>query len=154
MQGAVAAGAGFLFRFDEAVLAGQVFRQGAAIVVARRLRLLLGLLLPIRFRLGIHRGQGLGDVFEGQFELVGRQPLGAAAELMALQLDDDGAQFVALGQGAVELVLVIVPFALQRRRFGRSINEHRNELIFTHTGQIVSRIHDMIVFILLKHASK
>ena len=58
--------------------------------------------------LGVYRRQGLVEVFEGQLKLVGRQPLGAPAELVALQLYDDGAQSIPFGARAVKLFLVII----------------------------------------------
>ena len=124
MQSAVAARADFLFRLDKTMLAGKVIRQGAAIVVAWGARLslfprrLFFLCLGIFFcpGSGVQRRQGLVEVFESQLELVGRQPFRAPAELMTLQLDDDGAQPVAFGARAIELVLVIIPLFFERNR--------------------------------------
>ena len=139
MQSAVTARAGFLFRLNEAVLVGKVIGQGAAIVLARNLGLVITSrqLFPLVFGLvlGVHRGEVLVEVFDRQLELVGRQLFGAPAELVALQFHDDGAQPVAFGQGMVKLELVIIPLSLvavalptQRRGLTRSIHEQQDQL--------------------------
>jgi len=119
MQRAIAAGADLLFRLDEAMLAGEMFGECSAVVVARRPRLifLFGLLAlgrrpGPRLVLGVDGGQRLGQVFEGELQLIGGEPFGTAAELVALQLDDDGAQPVAFGVGVFELGFVIVALGL------------------------------------------
>jgi len=109
MQGAVAAGAGLLFRLDEVVFAREMFGQGSAVVFARLPRLLilvLGWLLSLHLVLGFDGGQGLRQIFKGELQLIGGELFGTPAELMALQLGDDGAQLVTLGAGLLELGLV------------------------------------------------
>ena len=112
MQGAIAARTDLLFRLDEAVLAGQVFGQGAAIVVARclGLRVRLGILRRrLCLVLGFDGRQRLRQVIEGELQLIGGETFGAATKLMTLQLGDDGQQLVAFEMGTNELALVIVP---------------------------------------------
>ena len=114
MQGAIAARTDLLFRLDEAVLAGQVFGQGAAIVVARclGLRVRLGILRRrLCLVLGFDGSQRLRQVIEGELQLIGGETFGAATKLMTLQLGDDGQQLVAFEMGTNELALVIVPLA-------------------------------------------
>ena len=93
---ALAAGASGVVEIDDRLDPRQMRRQRAAVGPAGlgAFGLLLGRLrLDLRFAFGLD----LFDIFQRQFQLVGRQRLGAAAEPVALERLDDLAEPFQLG---------------------------------------------------------
>jgi len=98
VQLTAAAGAGLMPQIELDVVAHQMRRQARAIV--RRLR--PGRLLCAGRKLGFGTRKIDGQVFETELELILVEPLGASAELAALQLLDDDVEPLDLGLCFVE----------------------------------------------------